>query len=247
MVRSAVARVPDGDSMVDLTSEMAALWAALGPGSARRGRVIQFVSAAGGEGASTVAREFARLAAVRARKPVWLIDGDLLQPSQLEAAAAEPERFGWLGNPAAASPDGSAFFSVHPPVKASDGRNVAPARLLSARPALGGRLWITRFRAEALRTGQKVEPSPDPAYWEAMRRHAETVVVDAPAADRNDLAVTLAPLVDLTVLVVAAETTPAGQAAALRDLIESAGGEIAGVVLNRSTYSPPGPLRRLSR
>jgi hypothetical protein len=41
--------------------------------------------------------------------------------------------------------------------------------------------------------------------------------------------------------------TPAGQAAALRDLIESAGGQIAGVVLNRSTYRPPGPLSRFSR
>lgn len=233
--------------MVDLTSEMAALWSALGPGSARRGRVIQFVAAASGEGTSTVAREFARLAAVRARKPVWLIDGDLRQPCQLEAASAEPERFGQLGDPVFASPDDSAFFSVNPPVRAKDGRSIPPARLLSARPALGGRLWITLFRAEALRTGQKVEPSPDPAYWEAMRCHAETVVIDAPAADRNDLAATLAPLVDLTVLVVAAETTPAGQAAALRDLIVTAGGQIAGVVLNRSTYRPPGPLRRFLR
>lgn len=246
MLGSTVVRASDGDSMVDLTSEMAALWAALGPGSARRGRVIQFVAAGRGEGTSTVAREFARLAAVRARKPVWLIDGDLLQPSQMEAAAAEPGRYGRLGDAAAASPDGSTFFSVHPPVRTRDGRELPPARLLSARPALGGRLWITGFRAESLRTGQKVEPSPDPAYWEAMRRHADTVVIDAPAADRNDLAVTLAPLVDLTVLVVTAETTPAGRAAALRDLILSAGGQIAGVVLNRSTYRPPALISRFS-
>jgi hypothetical protein len=117
--------------MVDLTSEMAALWAALGPGSARRGRVIQFVAAASGEGTSTVAREFARLAAVRARKPVWLIDGDLRQPSQLEAASAEPERFGQLGDPVFASPDDSAFFSVNPPVRAKDGRSIPPARRLA--------------------------------------------------------------------------------------------------------------------
>ena len=65
--------------MVDLTSEMAGLWAALGSAPAHRGRVIQFACANTGEGASTVAREFARLAAVRARKPVWLVDADTLR------------------------------------------------------------------------------------------------------------------------------------------------------------------------
>ena len=78
--------------MVDLTTEMAGLWAALGPASAHRGRVIQFASATTGDGVSTVAREYARLAAVRARKPVWLIDGDLSQQGQMDAIAAEPER-----------------------------------------------------------------------------------------------------------------------------------------------------------
>ena len=46
--------------MVDLTSEMAGLWAALGPAPSHRGRVIQVVAANSGEGASTVAREYAR-------------------------------------------------------------------------------------------------------------------------------------------------------------------------------------------
>ena len=79
--------------MVDLTTEMAGLWAALGPAPAHRGRVIQFVSATSGEGVSTVAREYARLAAVRARKPVWLIDGDLAQQGQEDAVAAEAVSF----------------------------------------------------------------------------------------------------------------------------------------------------------
>ena len=120
--------------MVDLTSEMAGLWAALGPAPAHRARVIQFASAATGEGVSTVAREFARLAAVRARKPVWLIDGDLTQQGQLEAVAAEADRFGQLGKPAQASPDGSCFFAVTPRVVGRDGKPVPAARLMTARP-----------------------------------------------------------------------------------------------------------------
>jgi hypothetical protein len=180
--------------MVDLTTEMAGLWAALGAGPAHRGRVIQFACAGTGEGTSTVAREFARLAAVRARKPVWLVDADLAQQGQQEIVAAEVERFGRMGSPAAASPDGSVFYAVTPPVLGRDGRPVDPARLMTARPCLGGRLWVTRFRAEMLRSGQRAEPLPDPRYWDVMRRHADTVVIDAPAADRNDVAITLAPM-----------------------------------------------------
>lgn len=232
--------------MVDLTSEMAGLWAALGPAPQHRGRVIQFVSAGTGEGVSTVAREFARLAAVRARKPVWLIDGDLLQQGQLESAAAEPERFGRLGRAAVASPDGSCFFAVTPRVMDRDSRPVAPARLLTARPCLGGRLWITRFATETLRSGQRVEVIGEPGYWDALRKHADTVVIDSPAADRNDMAITLAPFVDATILVVAAETTAAHEPVILRDEIEAVGGRIAGAVVNRSTWQPPAFLKRLT-
>ena len=232
--------------MVDLTSEMAGLWAALGPAPQHRGRVIQFASASTGEGVSTVAREFARLAAVRARKPVWLIDGDLLQQGQLEAAAAEPERFGRLGRAALASPDGSSFFAVTPRVMDRQNRPVAPARLLAARPCLGGRLWITRFATETLRSGQRVEVIGDPGYWDALRKHADTVVIDSPAADRNDMTITLAPFVDATILVVAAETTAAHEPVILRDEIEAVGGRIAGAVVNRSTYRPPAFLKRLT-
>jgi len=232
--------------MIDLTTEMAELWAALGPGRRHRGRVILFVSALAGEGTSTVAREYARLAAVRARRPVWLIDADLVQQGQMEAVGREPDRFGQLGRPAQASPDGSSFFAVSPPLVGRDGQPVAPARLLTARPALGGRLWVTRFNQEILRSGQRAEATDDSRYWDAIRAHAETIVIDAPSADRSDLALILAPLVDVTVLVVAGQATEAAAPVALRDEIEAVGGHIAGVVVNRSTYRAPQLLRRRS-
>lgn len=232
--------------MVDLTTEMAALWAALGPAPGHRGRVIQIAAANTGEGASTVAREYARLAAVRARRPVWLIDADLAQQGQLQAVASEPDRFGALGKAAIATPDGSIFFAVTPRLLDRQGKPVHPARLLTARPCLGGRLWVTRFAAELLRSGQRAEPVADPRYWDALRKHADTVVIDSPAADRNSMSITLAPFVDATVLVVAAETSAAGDPLILRDEIEAAGGKIAGVVVNRSTYQPPAFLKRLT-
>lgn len=230
--------------MIDLTSEMAGLWAALGPAPGHRGRVIQIAAAGTGEGVSTVAREYARLAAVRARRPVWLIDGDLAQQGQLDAIAAAPDRFGQVGAAAQASPDGSCFYEISPRLMGRDGKPVAAVRLLSARSCLGGRLWVTRFATESLRSGQRAEAIADARYWDALRAHADCVVIDAPAADRNDLAITLAPYVDATVLVVAGEESVVGEPAALRDEIEAVGGRIAGLVMNRSTYRPPGFLKR---
>ena len=232
--------------MVDLTSEMAALWAALGPAPGHRGRVVQIAAASSGEGVSTIAREYARLAAVRARRPVWLIDADLSQQGQMEAVASQPERFGALGKAAIATPDGSIFFAITPRVMDRAGKPVHPARLMTARPCLGGRLWVTRFAAEHLRSGQRAEAVSDARYWDALKKHADTVVIDAPAADRSDMAITLAPFVDATVLVVAADSTAANEPLMLRDEIEAVGGRIAGVVVNRSTYNPPAFLKRLT-
>ena len=112
--------------MVDLTTEMAGLWAALGPAPAHRGRVIQFVSATSGEGVSTVAREYARLAAVRARKPVWLI-GNNRGTISATAAAVAPARRASAEKPAAPTRD------ARPDAAAADARAKAEeaARVLS--------------------------------------------------------------------------------------------------------------------
>ena len=232
--------------MVDLTAEMAGLWSALGPSRGARGRVIQIVAANSGEGTSTVARELARLAAVRARRPVWLVDGDLFNQTQMDAIASMSDRFGRLGRAVRASPNGSCFYSIMPPVMMRDGRLARPSALLTARPALGGRLWVTRFAGEYLRSGHRVDVMPEPGYWDALRSHAEMVIVDVPAGDRSDAAVMLAPFVDMSVMVVAAETTEAGGPLILRDEIEAAGGHMAGIVVNRSRYKPPKFLRGLT-
>jgi Mrp family chromosome partitioning ATPase len=219
--------------MVDLTREMGSLLAALGPGPEGRGRVLQFASAVTGEGVSTVARAFARVAAVRARRPVWLVDADLDAQSQMAAIAGEPELFGGLGRVAGASPDGSAFFAVSPPNRDASGRPVPDAAMFVARPAMGSRLWVTRLRLDAMNFDQRAQVRGSGEYWKALARHAETVVIDSPAADRSDTALRLARFVDATVIVLAAEETDAASAAGLRDALEAAGGRVAGLVFNR--------------
>ena len=227
--------------MVDLTQEMAQLWASLRPASpvhAPAPQVIQFVAATGGEGTSTVAREFARFAAARAQRPVWLVESDLTAGVQYREISEHAQAYGALGRQTAASPDGSCFFTVQPPALAPDGRPWPAARYLVAFPVAhpmgGGGFWVTRFRREALRPGQAVQLLASGDYWNALRRHAELIVIDSPSADHSTAARTLAPLVDTTVLVMAEDRGDPAAASQLKSALIEAGGRCAGVVVNRA-------------
>jgi Mrp family chromosome partitioning ATPase len=233
--------------MVDLTPEMAQLWGSLGAPLPGQARVVQFAAARGGEGTSTVAREFARFASHRVQKAVWLVDLDLLNAPQHKAIADDVARYGVMGRQSAASPDGSAFFTVQPPTRGPDGRAWPDARYLVAHAVGGSHLWVTRFRREILQPDQRVSVLPTGDYWRAMRRHAEIVVIDAPAIDRSGAALAVAPFADFTVLVVAADAGDPGGPAALRDSILAAGGRCAGLVFNRARTEPPRFLKTILR
>ena len=230
--------------MTDLSAEMADLWGALGAPAAGRARIVQVVSARTGEGTSTVARELACYAARRAGRSVWLVDMDLLTSPQHAILARDPERYGALGEAASASPDGSMFFTVRPPTRTPDGKVAADARFLSAHQVGDHRWWVTRFRREALRDGQGVHILPSGDYWTSLRRYADLIVVDAPSADRSQAALTVAPYMDQTVMVVAADETDVVAPARVRDALDAAGGTVAGVFFNRTTVATPSFLRR---
>jgi Mrp family chromosome partitioning ATPase len=229
--------------MVDLSSEMAELWASLGAPPPGRARAIEFIAASAGEGVSTVAREFALYAARGLRRRVWLIDLDLTAQSQLDAVAREPARFGPLGAPASASPDGSMFFTVQPPLKRPDGRPWPDPRYVSAHSVGGAGFWATRFRREALRGRQEAQVLPDASYWNALRRHAELIVVDAPPADRSEAGLTVAPFMDQVVIVVAADHGAVSGPVQLRDDLADAGARLAGLFVNQVQASAPPILR----
>jgi Mrp family chromosome partitioning ATPase len=233
--------------MIDLSEEAAALEAALGPAfGAGGGRVVQFVSAQRGEGTSTVAREFARHLAQRARKGVWLIELDLMRGDQYGALASDPERYGFLGKAVKSSADGSMFFQVVPALKGVDGRPWSDASYMAAYPVGGKRWWVTRFRRETLKAGQTARILNAPGYWQSLRQHADWVIVDSPAAERSRVVLASAPHMDANVLVVAAEQGEPERPAMLRDAITSVGGNVAGVFLNRvRTEAAPFMKRRL--
>jgi hypothetical protein len=230
---------------LELGAEMSELWATLGAPTPGRGRVVLFTAARNGEGASTVAREFAWFGASRAHRRTWLIDLDLSGAAQCEALAAQPDRFGALGPAATATPDGSMFFTVQPATRGPDGRPWADARYLSAHRVGDKPMWVSRFRRDALQGRQGVHVLPTADYWNALRRHADLIVIDAPAAARSQAALTVAPFVDDVVLVVAADEPDVRAPALLRDAVIEAGGHCAGLFFNRQTVVAPGFIKAI--
>ncbi len=229
--------------MVDLSAEMAELWDSLGAAPRGRARAIEFIAARDGEGTSTVAREFAFAAATRHGRRVWLIDLDLMGQSQAALIGAEAARYGELGQPASATPDGSMFFTVRPPLRRPDGRPWPDARYISAHSVGGAQLWVTRFRSEAVRGRQAVHVTQGGEYWRALKRHADLVVIDAPSASRSQAGLTVAPGVDQVVMVVAADEGDPGAPAQLRDVLLDAGAHLAGLFVNRVQVQAPQFLR----
>ncbi len=116
-------------------------------------------------------------------------------------------------------------------------------RYIGAHSVGGPGLWVTRFRREALRPHQGVHVTPTPGYWTALRKHADVVVVDAPAAERSQAGLTVAPFMDEVVLVVAADETDHRAPVQLRDDLEAVGARCAGVFVNRVQIDAPGFLR----
>jgi Mrp family chromosome partitioning ATPase len=226
--------------MVDLSAEMADLWMSLGAPAPGRPRLIQVAAARAGEGSSTVARELARHAARGGVRSVWLVDLDLLASPQHACIREEATRYGALGSAVAATPDGSMFFTVRPQIRDTDGRPWPDAAYLAAYRVGAARWWVTRFRREALQPGQTVHVLTKDDYWQAMRRHADLVIVDAPSADRSHASTILAPFMDQTVMVVSADQSDVRAPAMLKDAIAEGGGSVAGLFFNRGLVGPPG-------
>jgi len=81
------------------------------------------------------------------------------------------------------------------------------------------------------------------AQWEAFfreaRRHYDVILVDNPALERSSASLIVAPLVDMTLVVIEAEATRAAVARNMIERIESATGEVTGAILNKRNFYIP--------
>jgi|TARA_R110002073_G_scaffold326208_1_gene505903 Flp pilus assembly CpaE family ATPase len=208
--------------MIDLTPEMIEFAERLEP-IARpggNGRVLMFMGAGRGTGASTLARDFARIAAARSRRGVWLFDLDSEKNPQHKALSAQSGQVfdaGFGRDP---------YWRVEP--------ETARARMVARRCA--DKLYVTEFQ-RAPGEVKRLTLRRAESYWAAVRRSIDMAIVDAPGMNKAVLAM----VADMDgVILVADERRPSEDAIeARRAAIEARGGIVAGVILNRG----PDPAR----
>lgn len=180
-----------------------------------QGRALMVMGASRGAGASTVARELARLAARRSHRGVWLFDLDFANNTQSEAARVQGQAF-------------DARFGRDPFwTLATDGQ---PARIV-ARESVVPNLFVTQLQARAGAVKQ-VGLSAAPAYWTAVRQSIDLAIVDAPGNSRAPLS--LVGDLDGVILVADARLTRTDGVMARREAIEARGGTVAGIIVNRA-------------
>lgn len=239
---------PDADQIA-LLGEMRRLFTVLNPPMAEGpGRVVQFISAQPGEGTSTIARAFARTATLQAQQYVMLLDLNTAGPSQYDwfQQASRRDRALALGEPLDIGVDATPLWRLSGEHVVTELPNAARGPLMSFHRAGPSRLLVSRFRHESLRDGQTAQVGNQPEFWNNLRERISFTVVDTPAASRSPDGLVISSLADLVVLVVEAESTRVPVVNDLRDLIQSRGANLAGVVLNkRRFYIPESIYRRL--
>ncbi|TGY87791.1 hypothetical protein E5163_12760 [Marinicauda algicola] len=179
-----------------------------------RGRAVMIMPVRAGAGASWVSARLAANASRESGRPVWLYDLDFAANTQagrtrLNGAAYDAD-FGtepfWR-----ADPEGSARLIL---------RKVETAPVLVS---------VFERRPETLR---RVVFTSAPAYWDRVRAACALALVDVPAG--SPAATAIAGDLDGVILVGDAERTRRDEAEELADRIESAGGRVLGIVVNRA-------------
>lgn len=205
-----------GPIAVELTSLLAAIRPLL---DSDRGAVLHFVAAAGGEGTSTIAREFALLAATSGRRRTLLID----------AARRDPETARFFNcNTAHGLIDG--IWIGH---DQADLQRVVPGTSLSVACLVGAH---GNAPADAVTLS---------GLYEQLRGEFELIVVDCPAMESGEYSTLLPEEADGIFLVIRAESTRPAVIAHAKTLVEQAGGHFLGAVLNARRNYIPGFMYRL--
>lgn len=209
------ARMP-GPVAAELTPLLAAVRPLL---DGATGVVLHFVAAAAGEGTSTIAREFALLAASTGRRRTLLIDG---ARGDMQTAR---------------------FFGCDTARGLVDGMWIGFDEANLQRQVQGTSLSVACLVGE--QGSGPADAGTLSALYEQLRHQFELIVVDCAAMERGEYSTLMPEEADGIFLVIRAESTRPAVIVHAKSLVEQAGGRFLGAVLNRRRNYIPGFLYRL--
>jgi protein-tyrosine kinase len=212
-------RVPAPVAPRPIAAELNSLLAAVRPMFDHDGGVVlHIVAATPGEGASTIAREFALLAATSGQRHTLLVDADRRNPHTAREFGYDSDR---------------GLVEAQWSVDNADVIHPVPGTLLSVTCLIGQR-----------RPGLANASTVSEVY-RRLRSRFELVVVDCPSVASGDYLELAPEAADGVILVVRAEATRPAVITHAKVQVERAGGNLLGAVLNRRTNYIPNFLYRM--
>jgi Mrp family chromosome partitioning ATPase len=93
------------------------------------------------------------------------------------------------------------------------------------------KLYVSRFNRAALAGNQKLQVTPAPDYWRAVRRSVDLTIVDAPPLEQSRAGLALAADMDGVILVIDGNKSDVRESIDLRDEVVGRGGRCLGIVV----------------
>ncbi len=181
----------------------------------RKKRAIQFIGSAEGEGASTIAREFARVVIATLGQSVLLLDGDRHSPTQHFFCNVSPD------------------CCLDDVVEQGDGAEKAIYRVGASN------LFVSLVSRNSNSGPNVFASSGFESMWDAMRHRFDMILVDSPPATTSSDVFAMFRKVDGVVIVVEADKTRWPVVQSTKEKIVQHGGNVLGMVLNKRKYYIP--------
>jgi protein-tyrosine kinase len=204
------------ETMISLYQNLSSMFDTMG------GKCILFMGSRPGEGASTLVRQFAQVAARQLHRSVLLLDADLTHPSQLGAFGISPQH-GWEETV----------------------RNGTPLSATAYPAGADKRLAVSQLSVHAVSSPPVFGMPELDTFLETVKQDFDLVLIDAPAAADSPDGLALARKVDGVILVIEAEKTRWEVAENVRTRITKQGGTILGVILNKRRHPIPKFIYRM--
>lgn len=211
---------PGGNSLItsdlEMEEEMVGLYQTIDsllPDSQKK--IIQFMGSIEGEGASTIIREFAKVAAVKFRRSVLLLDADVHKPTQ-HLFFKTKSKDSWADVIKHGKPFDKVFFQVEK-----------------------SRLFVSTISEPSSSAIKVFDFLRNTQIWEKLRQRFDLILVDSPPGANSSDGPAISCKMDGVVLVLEAEKTRWPVAESVKDKIMKNGGKILGIVFNKQKYHIP--------
>jgi capsular exopolysaccharide synthesis family protein len=180
-----------------------------------RNRVLQFVGSRPGEGTSTIAREFARIAAERIGHKVLLVDADRYEGTQSKFYSVESQ-YSWMKALEESAEVGRAIHQVN-----------------------DSSLFVSPACNSGAPTPELFNSPRFDGFWANLKLNFDLVLIDSLPLSISPDASAIASKVDGVILVLEAEKTKWRTARHVKERMERVGGNILGIVFNKRRYYIP--------